>query len=482
MAFNLFFLTGAFLIALPWLNPSTIAPTASVIPLLLSWLCTAVFALTWQRKTDRLQASPDLASVAATAWLLAALLSSGMGLIQYFGATAPFAGWINQPVFGEAYANLRQRNQFASLTNMGTAALLWWVVPRGDQTREWPLPLAGFAAVLLGLGNAASGSRTGMVQLIVIVALAWLWRVPHRRPAQMWVLALVLAAYVIGTVLLPILGALDLDKAGLLARLRNGDGVCSSRITLWSNVLHLIAQKPWMGWGWGELDYAHFITLYEGNRFCDILDNAHNLPLHLAVELGVPAAFLFCGLCGFAVWRAKPWRESDPGKQMAWAVLALIAIHSMLEYPLWYGPFQMAVALSMWLVCERKMEIPAVFIGLCAALLMAFCTYAVWDYWRVGQIYRAPQERAEAYKENTLEKIRPSWLFKSQVQFAELSVTPLTPENAQHQFDLARTVLHFSPEASVAQRVIDSAELLELPEQAMWYRARLTSAFASPSQ
>ena len=28
------------------------------------------------------------------------------------------------------------------------------------------------------------------------------------------------------------------------------------------------------------MDYAHFVTLYPGERFCDILDNAHNLPLH----------------------------------------------------------------------------------------------------------------------------------------------------------------------------------------------------------
>ncbi len=28
---------------------------------------------------------------------------------------------------------------------------------------------------------------------------------------------------------------------------------------------------------------------------------------------------------------------------MAWGVLAIILLHSLLEYPLWYGPFQMAL-------------------------------------------------------------------------------------------------------------------------------------------
>ncbi len=71
-------------------------------------------------------------------------------------------------------------------------------------------------------------------------------------------------------------------------------------------MLHLIAQKPWLGWGWGELDYAHYMTLFPGVRFCVLLDNAHNLPLHLAVELGVPVAALLCFAVLAWVWKARP--------------------------------------------------------------------------------------------------------------------------------------------------------------------------------
>jgi O-antigen ligase len=118
-------------------------------------------------------------------------------------------------------------------------------------------------------------------------------------------------------------------------------------MTLWSNVLELIGQKPWFGWGWGRLDYAHYMHLYEGARFCDILDNAHNLPLHLAVELGVPMALILCGAALWSTWRSRPWRESDPLRQLAWTVLAVLALHSLLEYPLWYGPFQMALGICL---------------------------------------------------------------------------------------------------------------------------------------
>src|SRR3954470_23707547 len=122
--------------------------------------------------------------------------------------------------------------------------------------------------------------------------------------------------------------------------------------------MHLIAQKPWTGWGWGELDWAHFMTLYPGARFCDILDNAHSLPLHLAVELGLPVAAIACGAIAWALLRIAPWREADATRQLALCVLAVILIHSLLEYPLWYGPFQIAFGLALGLLWPALQTAP----------------------------------------------------------------------------------------------------------------------------
>jgi len=159
--------------------------------------------------------------------------------------------------------------------------------------------------------------------------------------------------------LLPWLAGLGVGGAGILVRLQEQGQNCASRLTLWHNVLYLIAEKPWTGWGWGELDYAHFITLYPGPRFCDILSNAHNLPLHLAVELGLPVATLLCGGGLWVLWRSQPWREFNPARQLAWAVLALLGLHSLLEYPLWYGPFQLAAGLSITLLwLTRSVSVP----------------------------------------------------------------------------------------------------------------------------
>jgi hypothetical protein len=295
---------------------------------------------------------------------------------------------------------------------------------------------------------------------------------------------------------MPYLAGLDTSQFGLMARLGR-DEACGSRLLLWSNVLHLIAQKPWLGWGWGELDYAHFITLYNGPRFCDILDNAHNLPLHLAVELGVPAALLVCG--GFAWWalRQKPWAEPDATRQLAWAVIAVILLHSMLEYPLWYGPFQMAFGISLALLmfsakpalaaennpknASNQAVAPALYGRVAtvsvATALLAFTAYAAWDYRRISQIYLEPDQRDAQYQSDTLGKIRGTWLFADQVQFAELMVTPLSAATADWTFSTATRLLHYSPESRVAEKLIDSAVMLGRDDEALAFIARYRAAF-----
>ncbi|WP_394789159.1 PglL family O-oligosaccharyltransferase [Rhodoferax sp.] len=411
-------------------------------------------------------------------------MSSAIALAQYLGLSTSLSPWINTTPIGEAFGNLRQRNQFASLTNIALAALLWWSArPRPKQFEKAVRSSLMVAAVLLGIGNAVSSSRTGLFQSILLLAMAWFWG-GLRNPAALRAAIGFVLAYALALLVLPFMVGLSPWSSGAWARLQAGDAVCSSRLTLWHNVLTLIAQQPWRGWGWGELDYAHYITLYDSPRFCDILDNAHNLPLHLAVELGVPVSLLFCGLVIAWVWRSRPWSETDPTRQMAWSVLAVIGLHSLLEYPLWYGPFQIATGLCVILLWRKPVTVliknralAQAGYALVAIILGAACLYAAWDYHRISQIYLSVDARDPDYRVDTLEKIRSSFLFQDQVRFAELSVTPLTLNNAESQYQLALDLLHFSPEHRVIERVIDSALLLGHDDVAVFHLLRLKAAF-----
>lgn len=483
------------LLIVPWLSPYTAGPTTNAWPWLISAFCAAVVWLLRHRLSVRL---------IAAAWVLAASLSAVIGLLQYFGLAQALSPWVSQTATGDAFANLRQRNQFATLTSIGLVALIALIaLPAATPA---PRPSAGAVpwwanalALLLALGNAASSSRTGLLQWALVLGLTVWWRAAGRRHQVVLTLRAVLA-YGVAVLALPWLLELatGVTSGGLFARLVETSS-CGSRWVLWSNVLTLIAQKPWLGWGWGELAYAHFMTQYAGPRFCDILDNAHNLPLHLAVELGLPAALAVCSGLGWLVWRARPWRETVPARQMAWGVLAVILLHSLLEYPLWYGPFQLAAGLCVGVLwasavaagsnagaasgcsCHQKnlrnSALAHVLHMFIAISFIAFSVLAAMDYHRVSQIYLVPAERSAAYREDTLNKIRGAWLFREQARFAELAVTDVTPGNAAAVYVMARDLLHYSPEPRVIEKLIESAERLGRDQDAALYLARYRTAF-----
>jgi len=502
----------------PWINPFAGGPSSSVQPWLVSALCAALllalrswrlpsfpmalwiafaavatalralpaleamtvigalFVIVSCAGTVATQSRDDFVAAIATAWLAAACLNAVFALLQYFGANDALVPWVSGSTIGEAYGNLRQRNQLASLMAIGLASLAWFV-GRGMSVRVALVPVA-----LLAAGSAASASRTGAVQWVVLLALMFAWHAPRRREI-VTVGVVGLAVYAAMSALLPMIlsHVAGVSGASVFARFV-GESGCFSRRVLWSNVIHLIAQHPWLGWGWGELDWAHFMTLYPGERFCDILDNAHSLPLHLAVELGVPVAIVACGGLVWALARTAPWREADASRQLALAVVAVILIHSLLEYPLWYGPFQIALGLSLGMLWPAKDEGPASpFLanacGGVAALAMAALAYAGWDYHRISQIYMSPEARDERFQGDPMPELRKSWLFSAQVQFAELSITPLSRANAQWTYDRATEMLHYSPEPKVIEKVIESATMLGKDDVAIEQLARFRAAF-----
>ncbi len=460
-------------VLLPWMVPPLWGPTPGVVPWLVTLACVALLLV-----TARLDGSTNWPVAAAQAWLLAAALSSLIGLHQYLALDRYFWPWLADARPGEAYGNLRQRNHFATLTNIGVAALLYLRLQLRDVKGGKETGLSALA-VLLAMGNAASGSRTGLLGLFLVVGLAMVWgRWRERRVLGILIPALI--AYAAAGWLLPMLAGDGAGSNSAYARLANTGTDCASRLTLWSNMLELISKRPLLGWGWGELDFAHFISDYSGLRQCELLDNAHNLPLHLAVELGIPVALLMTGAsAGLIAW-ARPWQEKELASQMAWLVLALIMLHSMLEYPLWFGPFAMTAGLSLFLLYKPARgyrQRVATGIRALGGLLLLAAGYAAWDYHRISQIYLPPEQRASAYRENTLEQIRGSWLFQDQVRFAEYTITPLTRNNAEQLHAMGLLLLHYSPEARVVEKLIESAVLLGRDEEARFYLARYKAAY-----
>ena len=462
------------LMMLPWVAPWSPTPQPNTVPLLLTWACIVCLLVLGQ---------PIKPLDIARAWAWAALISSAMGLIQYFGAASAFSPWLHVTALGEANANLRQRNQLATLSGIGIMSVLWW------QANGLKTPHALWMLALLAMGNAATASRTGLLHMLLVTGLTVFWsfrsrfethRLSHRL--AFWTLGL----YLLGNWALPWLlnGQSGQDITGALARMGDNEG-CGSRRVLWGNVIQLIGEKPWMGWGWDELKYAHYITPYTGDpetRFCDILGNAHNLPLHLAVTLGLPIT-ISLGVALLAVLvRARPWLSRLPNQQLAWSVLAVIGLHSLLEFPLWYGPFQMAVLLCGvlfmgirpgWLAPVSSRTRVA------GGLLLAIVCLVGADYAHTRLIYLPAQQRWALWGADPLGAARSSWFFKRSGTFAELTMTPVTPQNAPWVLATSLDMLHYSPEPMVVRQLIKSASILGRQDLVQMHTARWHAAFPS---
>ncbi|QIL83372.1 polymerase [Diaphorobacter sp. HDW4A] len=491
-------------VAIPFLFAYTQSPLTNFWPLVASALCGWLIVMLCIPRVSRpAELRDELGQSLASGLMLAGAIASVIGLVQFFQGDVGLSPWIYQSTLGQAIGNVRQRNQQATLLLMSALALLLcssrWLRRREpvdfDVSTSEPNPLltvfaaaAPWLLVLLAMGSGVTASRTGAVEWVALVVMLWFWRKSVGRLGLALGVAGLLA-YLFAAWLLPelLLRWTGVQMDGLFMRVADTSHRCTSRLTLWSNMAYLIEQRPWFGWGWGELDFAHYITAFPDERFCVLLDNAHNLPLHLAVELGLPAALAFCAFVLWAVWRFKPWRETDGARQLAWGVLALIGMHSMLEFPLWYGPFQLALVISVAILVlpVKPVELSAPTASRWQVTLLVACvawlagTYLISsDFRRMAALYQLPQYREAQWRNLTAREVsEDSNFFTNQAEFAWLTTTTVTTENAVQMHAMARRMLHYSPEPRVITKLIESSRILGMTGEANEHMALFQKAY-----
>lgn len=416
------------------------------------------------------------------AWGLAfaACVNALIGWLQFFDLADALHPWLNVPAQpGVVFGNLRQPNQFASALAMGLAGV-WWLC----RAQRLPYRVVVAVVALLVSGVVISGSRTGVLELVLLGTAAWLWRgsVPRR-------VALLFAA-------LPALYLLEWGLIRAVAQLaslvmtsgleRFGSTAGPSRLTLWQNVLVLIAHKPWLGYGVHELGYAHFMfdfshSGYKG-RHMELIDNAHDIALQSWVELGLPGMLLTMVPFAVGTLRARPWAETDSHRQAAWLVLGVLSLHSLLEYPLNYAQFWVPFCLSLAVAFAPRGDSAVsekwrYFLLGSGVVLLALWAYSAWDYDRVSQAYGGPQRRVPPPGADPLRDAQRSVLLRPYALFARVVTTPVTPANAAALLPLLREVLHFSAEPRTIEPLIEALQFTGDTEGAARYLARYRAAF-----
>ncbi len=300
-----------------------------------------------------------LATVMAMGLVLAGVANATLSLIQ--AARLPsFAG--HPALFaadGLAYGFLAQRNNDADLLMLSLMSLQ--MLPALCARRPlrivyWPL------VVLFSAAAACTGSNA--LALYVGWAMIWtalLWRADDTKPrVAFWRAVRTLA------VAIAVMAAVFFGRA-VLAHVHHVAGVSVLR-TLWHQAWLAILEHPIWGIGLGNTPTVFYdfaaSAASQSPAFAafhnQAWNNVHNIVLGLWLEAGLPGlAVSLLLIAGFAF---ATWRACTPEQLWAIALLGVLGLHSMVEFPLWVLPFLgLAVLLSVVALPSWRLRMPQAF-------------------------------------------------------------------------------------------------------------------------
>lgn len=288
---------------------------------------------------------PVLATVLAISLLLGAELNALVGVLQHYSVHTFLDAMVAFYPSAAAVGNLGQANQFADYITLGLISL--GLLHTRWRLRTWQVVL--LAAPLLFV-LTLSGSRSPWLYLLCIAAIAFLWqrRDKSNLPLLYYSLLLVLGFGLMHWVVkLPWLAG-SYGNVTALQRLHEDSGGSGIRLHLWREAWLIFTQFPLLGAGFGSFRWQHFQLgpVLRNTNITGPYNHAHNLVMQIAAEMGLAGLIILLGTLALWFWQARGAQRSIY-HWWGYGLLAVLAIHSLLEYPLWYAYFLGVVAITL---------------------------------------------------------------------------------------------------------------------------------------
>lgn len=268
--------------------------------------------------------------------LAAALVSAPIGMLQVMGGA-------NSPLYffevtnrGNAVGFFANRNHYAALFYCAIP-LAAAVFASRDEVAGAPLWTFGaVAAFAFVLGLSMSGSRSALILGGAAMAASALYVARTQIRALMQGKSAIVAAA--GAALLTIPLALGVGLTTILARFEAEDFAADGRWTFADVTLGAIKSYFPFGAGLGSFQQLYQLREPAHAVIEPLINHAHNDWLEIGLELGLPAWAL---AAAFVAWLARGVARSFPGdgaddriKRAALVATALLAVHSVWDYPL----------------------------------------------------------------------------------------------------------------------------------------------------
>ena len=321
------------------------------------------------------------------AWFLAVggLVGALLALLQHYQVSG-LESLIFPKTRSQVYGNLGQNNHFAAYCTLALASLAYLYASRRLHVAALA---AGALPLLFVIG--LSGSRSSLLFLAFTLGLALLyaWRrgTGGRRLAGSALL--LIGAFVV----IQLLGSLGSGpgpgtgggEATVLERLRGGEGSGGAkslefRLQIARESWDMFARAPWLGVGWGQFPWydVEYRALHGQAIASWPFNHAHNIVLHLLAETGLVGLLL---IAAAAVLWARGLRHAAIDLPHWWlaALIGVIALHSLVEHPLWYAYFLGMAAIAVGLLApgDFRPRLERAAAPLMAVLIGAGAVYAV---------------------------------------------------------------------------------------------------------
>jgi O-antigen ligase len=401
------------------------------------------------------------------AWFLlgGGVLHSFVGLAQHYGLHGfPLDVLVARKGEPVVYGNLSQANHYAVCLSFALASAAYLYARRALHAAALVFCIPLFLAAL-----ALTGSRSAWLYLAAFIVLA-LVLLGLRRDGESRRLAGVAVglpvAYIAAQwlvtlpVLLPAEGAAMQTSADRLFETARG---FQTRLQLWGEAWRLFVAAPLLGSGLGQFAWQHFLEQAASGELTTsrVFNHAHNIVVQLLAEFGV-AGVLLVG-APVLVWIAD-LRGVRLTLEWWWilALLSVIGIHSMLEYPLWYAYFLGVAALLLGLGAERRIAMRRASVARAATALLVLlgCVNLV----AVMAPYRdferlvfdtAPASRVPARAQTfaaAMMRAHRDPLLAPYVELALALGAPVTTDALREQLELNTRAMRFAPVAAVVYR------------------------------
>ena len=424
-----------------------------------------------------------LAHVLAIFLLIGAQLSALIGVLQHYRWSTVLDAVIIHKISTSVYGNLGQPNHFANYISLGLISL---GLLYQQQRFKWGY-VALLAAPLLFV-LTLSGSRSSWLYLLLVAGLAWWWarRDATQRPLLRYSLLLIAGFGIMHLVVqLPFLAGAG-GSINTMQRLFGEGASGGIRLYLWHESWLMLVQSPWLGVGFGQFAWHHFqlLPVLQQGNIVGLYNNAHNLIFQLAAETGVVGLLILFASLG--IWLNGLRRAThDAAHWWAYAVLGVLAIHSLLEYPLWYAYFMAVAAILLGALDETRYRlelrhagrlsvVTILLLGLVALMQLFIGFRQLESVLAIRPASSADRDAAARFRDG-LVALHGGSLLSPYAELSMASLIGVSDENVAAKLALNTRVMHFVPIAAVVYRQAmllaqagQQEQAQTLLEQAIW--------------